>query len=46
MEDVVTAGPGLAFVSYPTAIAKFDWAPQVSFFKSVVTNKLLGQNLL
>jgi solute carrier family 6 amino acid transporter-like protein 5/7/9/14 len=30
ISDVVTGGPGLAFVSYPDAIAKFDAVPQVS----------------
>ena len=29
ISKVVNAGTGLAFVSYPTAIAKFDWFPQV-----------------
>ncbi|KAG0712523.1 Sodium-dependent nutrient amino acid transporter 1 [Chionoecetes opilio] len=29
IEDVVRGGGGLAFVSYPDAIAKFTWAPQV-----------------
>jgi solute carrier family 6 amino acid transporter-like protein 5/7/9/14 len=29
VEDVVQAGNGLAFISYPDAIAKFDWVPQV-----------------
>ena len=28
--NVVRGGPGLAFVSYPDAIAKFDAVPQVS----------------
>lgn len=28
--SVVTGGPGIAFVSYPEAIARFDWAPQVN----------------
>lgn len=27
--DVVSAGTGLAFVSYPEAIAKFEYVPQV-----------------
>jgi len=27
--SVVKGGPGLAFISYPDAIAKFDWAPQL-----------------
>lgn len=27
--EVVSAGTGLAFVSYPDAIAKFEYAPQV-----------------
>lgn len=30
MATVVKGGPGLAFISYPDAIAKFDWLPQVS----------------
>ncbi|KAG0720141.1 Sodium-dependent nutrient amino acid transporter 1 [Chionoecetes opilio] len=29
IEDVVRGGGGLAFVSYPDALAKFDWAPQI-----------------
>jgi solute carrier family 6 (neurotransmitter transporter, glycine) member 5/9 len=30
IQDVVgTGGTGLAFISYPDAIAKFDWVPQV-----------------
>jgi solute carrier family 6 amino acid transporter-like protein 5/7/9/14 len=28
---VVQDGPGLAFISYPDAIAQFDFAPQVRF---------------
>lgn len=30
VEDVVSAGTGLAFVSYPDAIAKFQYVPQVN----------------
>jgi solute carrier family 6 amino acid transporter-like protein 5/7/9/14 len=30
INNVVTGGPGLAFVTYPDAIAKFDAVPQVS----------------
>jgi solute carrier family 6 amino acid transporter-like protein 5/7/9/14 len=30
ISTVVAGGPGLAFVSYPDAIAKFDAVPQVS----------------
>jgi solute carrier family 6 amino acid transporter-like protein 5/7/9/14 len=30
IKKVVKGGPGLAFVSYPDAIAKFDAVPQVS----------------
>jgi len=30
IRSVVRGGPGLAFVSYPDAIAKFDAVPQVS----------------
>lgn len=29
VSDVVSGGPGLAFISYPDAIAKFDFVPQV-----------------
>ncbi len=29
--DVVSAGTGLAFVSYPDAIAKFQYVPQVVY---------------
>lgn len=29
MRDVVKGGPGLAFISYPDAISKFDWMPQL-----------------
>jgi solute carrier family 6 amino acid transporter-like protein 5/7/9/14 len=31
IENVVRGGPGLAFVSYPEAIAQFDVVPQVSY---------------
>ena len=31
IEDVVFGGPGLAFVSYPAAISKFDAVPQVLY---------------
>lgn len=40
IEDVVKGGTGLAFVSYPDAIAKFDWVPQlfsVLFFLMLYT---------
>lgn len=29
VSSVVNGGPGLAFISYPEAIARFDFAPQV-----------------
>ncbi|KAG7162061.1 sodium-dependent nutrient amino acid transporter 1-like [Homarus americanus] len=29
VKDVVRGGSGLAFISYPEALGKFDWAPQV-----------------
>lgn len=32
--DVVSAGTGLAFVSYPDAIAKFQYVPQVNEFNN------------
>lgn len=38
--DVISGGPGLAFVSYPDAIAKFDVVPQlfaVLFFLMMLT---------
>ena len=31
MDQVIRGGPGLAFISYPDAIAKFDFVPQVYF---------------
>ena len=40
VSDVVDSGPGLAFVSYPSALAKFDFLPQlfsVLFFLMLVT---------
>ncbi|XP_063874832.1 sodium-dependent nutrient amino acid transporter 1-like isoform X2 [Scylla paramamosain] len=40
IEDVVRDGGGLAFVSYPDALAKFTWAPQlfaVLFFLMLFT---------
>ena len=40
VKDVVQAGAGLAFISYPDAIAKFDWVPQlfaVLFFLMLFT---------
>ena len=30
-QQVVKSGAGLAFVSYPEVLAKFDFAPQVTF---------------
>lgn len=29
IKSVVKGGPGLAFISYPEAIARFEFAPQV-----------------
>jgi solute carrier family 6 amino acid transporter-like protein 5/7/9/14 len=40
VDEVVKSGTGLAFVSYPSAIAKFDWMPQlfaVLFFLMLIT---------
>ncbi|KAK3859951.1 hypothetical protein Pcinc_033965 [Petrolisthes cinctipes] len=40
IEDVVRGGSGLAFISYPDALAKFSWAPQlfaVLFFLMLFT---------
>ncbi len=40
MEDVIKSGTGLAFISYPMAIAKFDYVPQlfaVMFFLMLFT---------
>ncbi len=45
VDKVVRSGTGLAFVSYPTAIAKFDWMPQlfaVLFFLMLITLGLGG----
>lgn len=30
IDEVVKSGTGLAFISYPDAIAKFDFVPQVN----------------
>lgn len=32
IESVVKSGTGLAFISYPDAIAKFEYFPQVSSY--------------
>ncbi|XP_063585011.1 sodium-dependent nutrient amino acid transporter 1-like isoform X1 [Penaeus indicus] len=40
VKDVVRGGSGLAFISYPDALAKFDWVPQlfaVLFFLMLFT---------
>lgn len=37
ISNVVNGGPGLAFISYPEAIARFQFAPQV-----IKTNQLLS----
>jgi len=40
VDKVVASGPGLAFISYPSALAKFDFLPQlfsVLFFLMLVT---------
>lgn len=43
---VVNPGPGLAFISYPEAIARFDFAPQVKFnitkLKSLIVNQSMS----
>lgn len=36
LEQVVKPGPGLAFVSYPKAIANFASAPQVSLMRNQI----------
>ena len=40
VDEVVKSGTGLAFISYPTAIGKFEWMPQlfsVLFFLMLIT---------
>ena len=40
VDQVIKSGTGLAFISYPSAIAKFDYVPQlfaVLFFLMLVT---------
>ena len=40
VKDVIKSGTGLAFISYPSAIAKFDYVPQlfaVLFFLMLLT---------
>lgn len=39
--SVTKGGTGLAFVSYPDAIAKFEVVPQVSFVKSDICDTML-----
>jgi solute carrier family 6 amino acid transporter-like protein 5/7/9/14 len=41
IRSVVKGGPGLAFVSYPDAIAKFDAVPQVSDILYIVQGSRL-----
>ena len=36
IEKIVTGGPGLAFISYPEAISRFTFAPQVLFLYRVL----------
>ena len=46
MDEVVKSGTALAFISYPTAIGKFEWMPQlfsVLFFLMLIT---LGLGML
>lgn len=33
ISKVVKSGTGLAFISYPDAISKFEYLPQVKFFE-------------
>ena len=35
VDQVVQDGAGLAFISYPDAIAQFDFAPQVNFITAI-----------
>lgn len=35
IREVVRSGTGLAFISYPDAIAKFDWLPQVNTWQLI-----------
>ena len=46
IEQVVQGGTGLAFISYPDAIAKFDVVPQVKFNIQIIqnNNKIINQN--
>jgi solute carrier family 6 amino acid transporter-like protein 5/7/9/14 len=40
VDQVVKSGTGLAFISYPSAIGKFEWMPQlfsVLFFLMLIT---------
>ena len=40
VEEVVKGGPGIAFISYPEVLAKFDFAPNlfaILFFLMLVT---------
>lgn len=43
IQDVVQGGTGLAFVSYPEAIAKFDVVPQVKYSYIQLLIRIEGQ---
>lgn len=40
--DVVNPGAGLAFISYPDAIARFEFLPQVNFIADNKLSELCG----
>ena len=40
LEEVIRSGSGLAFISYPDAIAKFDFVPQVILLQKKFLIKL------
>ena len=44
IETVIKSGQGLAFISYPTAIAKFDYVPQVA--KHFILNFLYKDKII
>lgn len=44
--EVVEAGAGLAFISYPDAIAKFKFLPQVSLSGKSFFHRLVADSLL
>lgn len=46
IDNVVKSGAGLAFISYPDAIAKFTFVPQVNINEYIVKRILINKYVL